>query len=142
MLVFAQEQQGCWQWGLDLGTLMEPDPIVLSDFESRWQSDECRLGAFLQFASQLARVVFPPVGRSVITERELPAPGWTEIMSPLKSLSLEPGSFFTNGRAVFCTLDGSLGAVDVAAVRVAADQLGVTEQFAIALDSGDFIDSR
>jgi hypothetical protein len=62
-------------------------------------------------------------------------------VSPLKSRSLEPGSFFTNGHAVLCTLDGSLGAVDVATVRAAADQLGVTEQFAIALDSGDFIDS-
>jgi hypothetical protein len=125
VLVFADDQQATYFWGIPLRRLSEANPALVAGAGEHWQEEGCALEEFLRFFALFNRPYERPfIDQSSYDQRLLKA-SWKTFEVHWDSLQ---HSLWTNGEAVLEEASGNLGARDADALRKAAASLDIDEE--------------
>lgn len=92
MLVFAHEQQGCFEWALRLEDASHDDPELFANAAGAWSSEVARVSDWLRFFSLCNRPYEAPCGEAT------PVGSWDSVEVCLDSMG--PCTFRISGAAV------------------------------------------
>lgn len=121
VLVFAREQQACYDWGLPVVGGEADVARVLVELRSGWEEEGCSLEQFLRFFALANRPYEPPSCEVDAEPDRLVAP-WQQVRVEWRNIQHQ---LWTDGEAVFEEVSGMLGARDHDALVRAALSLGV-----------------